>query len=147
MTTETDTTLRMTRVIKASPSDVFRAWTEPAEMRKWAAPDGVNVQRTEVDLTVGGKYLISMRSSEGDEYNAYGVYREVSPPSKLVYTWRWKEEAHDCGETLVTVEFNDMGGSTELVLTHDLFPALEAKTGHEQGWTSCLSNFAALFED
>ncbi len=83
MTTETDTTLRMTRVIKASPSDVFRAWTEPAEMRKWAAPEGVNVQQTEVDLTVGGKYLISMRSSEGDEYNAYGVYPETPLGARL----------------------------------------------------------------
>lgn len=147
MTTETDTTLRMTRMINASPGDVFRAWTEPAEMRKWAAPEGVVVHKTEIDLTVGGKYLLTMRAPDGAEYNAYGVYREINPPAKLVYTWRWKEEAHDCGETLVTVEFNDMGGSTELVLTHDLFPALEAKTGHEQGWTSCLSNFAALFVD
>ncbi len=145
MTTETDTTIRLTRIINASHSDVFRAWTEPSQMRKWAAPDGIEVQGTEVDLTVGGKYLISMRSPDGAEYNAYGVYREVSPPAKLVYTWRWKEEAHDCGETLVTVEFNDMEGSTELVLTHDLFPALEAKTDHEQGWTSCLSRFTALF--
>ncbi|MEN8145123.1 MAG: SRPBCC domain-containing protein [Gemmatimonadota bacterium] len=146
MTTGTDTTLRMTRIIKAAPADVFRAWTEPSEMRKWAAPEGVSVQRAEVDLTVGGKYLISMKSADG-EYNAYGVYREVSPPSKLVYTWRWKEEAHDCGETLVTVEFKEMEGSTELILTHDLFPALEAKTGHEEGWTSCLSRFSALFAD
>ncbi len=49
------------------------------------------------------------------------------------------------GETLVTVEFNDLDGSTEVVLTHELFPNAEAKSSHEEGWTSCLNRLERLF--
>ncbi len=45
----------------------------------------------------------------------------------------------------MTVEFNDLGGSTEVVLTHERFPNVEAKTGHEEGWTGCLNRLERLF--
>ena len=145
MSTQTDTTLRMSRVIKANPETVFRAWTDPEQMKQWCAPEGVAVVIAEVDLSVGGRHHIRMESPEGTIYNAVGVYREIDPPRRLSYTWRWEEEEHDVGETLVTVEFNDLGGSTEVVLTHDLFPNAEARTGHEQGWESCLNRLEGIF--
>ena len=49
------------------------------------------------------------------------------------------------GETIVTVEFKDLDGSTEVVLTHELFPSSEAKAGHETGWLSCLSKLEGMF--
>ncbi len=102
------------------------------------------MQEAQVDLTVGGRYHIRMSSDEG-EHNAVGVYREVTRPTRLVYTWSWEEKDHDVGETLVTVEFNAQGDDTEVVVLHEGFPAAEARDGHEQGWTSCLSKFAELF--
>ncbi len=145
MSTDTSTSLRVSRVIDANQERVFQAWTDPDQMKQWAAPDGVEVELVEVDLTVGGRYHIRMRNGEGVEYNAVGVYREVDPPNRLSYTWQWQEKEHDVGETLVSVEFNDVGGSTEVVITHDLFPNAEAKAGHEEGWTSCLDRFEGLF--
>ncbi len=145
MSTSTSTSLKVARVIKANPDTVFRAWTEPEQLKQWSAPESVNVQTAEVDLTVGGRYLIHMKSAEGVEYHAVGVYREIDPPRRLSYTWRWEEEEHDVGETLVTVEFNDLGGSTEVVITHEQFPSADAKSGHEQGWTSCLNRLEAMF--
>ena len=76
---------------------------------------------------------------------ASGTYREIDAPNRLAYTWDWDDPGHAVGETLVTVEFNDMDGATEVVLTHDLFPSAEAKDGHAQGWVSCLNRFEALF--
>ena len=146
MTVQTDTVLKMTRVIKAPPATVFSAWTDPRKMSRWCAPEGAECAAVEVDLQVGGSYHIGMTSPEG-EYNARGVYREIDPPSRLVYTWRWDEEEHDCGETLVTVEFKDLGGSTEVVLTHAGFPNAEARDGHDQGWTSCLGRLDGLLAD
>ncbi len=145
MATQTTTSsLTITRTIKASADKVFDAWTQPEQIKRWAAPEGVEVQEAQVDLTVGGRYHIRMLSDEG-EHNAVGVYREVTRPTRLVYTWSWEEKDHDVGETLVTVEFNAQGDDTEVVVLHEGFPAAEARDGHEQGWTSCLSQFAELF--
>ena len=146
MATQTTTSsLTVTRTIKASADRVFDAWTQPEHMKRWAAPEGVEVQEAQVDLTVGGRYHIRMLSNEGVEHNAVGIYREVTRPTRLVYTWSWEEKDHDVGETLVTVEFNAQGDSTEVVVLHEGFPAAEARDGHEQGWTSCLSQLAELF--
>ena len=144
MSTETGTSLRVSRIIKAAPETVFLAWTEPDQMGQWSAPEGMSVV-AEVHLEVGGGYRLRMTSPEGQEYNAVGTYREIDRPKRLVYTWSWEEKEHDVGETLVTVEFNDMGGSTEVVITHELFPGAEARDDHEKGWTSCLHRLEGLF--
>ena len=115
-------------------------------MSEWAAPEGMVIPLAEVDLKVGGSYRIRMRSPEGTVHNAYGTYREITPPERVVYTWRWEEAEHDCGETLVTVEFKDLGNATEVVLLHELFPTEEARASHEQGWTSCLNRIEQRFQ-
>ena len=147
MATQTTTSsLTITRTIKAPPERVFDAWTQPEHMKRWSAPEGNTVEMAEVDLTVGGAYHIRMVSDEGVHYNAVGEYREVSRPTRLVYTWAWEEKEHDVGETLVTVEFKARGDETEVVVVHEGFPAAEARDAHEQGWTSCLNRFAELVE-
>ena len=73
------------------------------------------------------------------------MYRLVDPPKKLVYPWRWEDEP-ESGETLVTVEFLDRGASTELVLTHELFPNDEASRKHEAGWTACFDKLARVVQ-
>jgi uncharacterized protein YndB with AHSA1/START domain len=90
----------------------------------------------ELDLRVGGKYRIHMRAPDGAEHHAVGVYREIDPPNKLVFTWSW--EGGDMNDTLVTVEFLDRGATTELVLTHELFPNDEARKQHAAGWNAAL---------
>lgn len=143
MSTETSTSLRVSRVIKADRETVFRAWTEPEQLKHWSCPEGMGVAEAQVDLSVGGRYRLRMESPEGETHTAYGVYRVIEPPGRLVYTWDWEEES--MGETLVTVEFNDLGGSTEVVINHELFPNPEAKGDHEKGWTSCLNRLEHLY--
>jgi uncharacterized protein YndB with AHSA1/START domain len=145
MTTRTDTALTLTRVIRAAPERVFQAWTRPDELKRWSCPEGLSVADTAVDLRVGGSYRIRMRDPEGALHTAVGTYREIDPPRRLVYTWEWVEETHKVGETLVTVEFKDLGGSTEVILTHERFPAAEATQAHEDGWISCLDRLEQVF--
>ena len=145
MSTKTGTSLQISRVIKAAPERVFRAWTDPADMRRWACPEGATVVHVEADLVVGGRYTIHMRTEDESEHKAIGVYQEIDPPRRLVYTWDWDEEEMRMGDTRVTVEFNDLNGSTEVVLTHDRFPSAEAKDNHEIGWTSCMNRLADMF--
>lgn len=144
MSTKTGTSLRLSRVIKADAERVFWAWTEPEELKRWSCPEGgYTVADVKVDLSVGGRYRIQMKTPEGNTVAAHGIYKEIERPRKLVYTWDWEGES--MGETLVTVEFNDLGGSTEVMLTHERFPSAEAKTGHEEGWTGCLNKLERMF--
>lgn len=136
--TAAETTLQIKRTFKAPCQKVFGAWTEPEALKKWCAPsDEFTVPAAEVDLRVGGKYRIAMKAPDGNLHVAIGTYREISSPRKLVFTWTWEGSAMP--ETLVTLEFHDHGASTELVLTHELFPNVEQRDKHNQGWTGCLN--------
>ena len=145
MSTKTGTSLRVSRIVAAPAQRAFEAWTRPEHVRRWSCPEDARVAEADIDLTVGGRYRIRMAGSEDETYTAYGVYREIDAPRRLVYTWDWEEEAYRVGETIVTVEFNDLGDSTEIVVTHEGFPAPEATEGHLSGWTGCLNQYEALF--
>ena len=133
-----ETTLRLRRTFAAPRQKVFRAWTDPEELKKWFAPgDDYTTKVPELDLRAGGRYRIEMHSPDGNVHCVLGTYREVSPPDRLVYTWRWLDK--DMSETLVTVEFHERGGQTEVVLTHELFPTAEWREKHAHGWEGCLA--------
>lgn len=145
MSVETTSSLKLSRIINGSREDVFDAWTQPELIKKWCAPETIDVSHSEVDLREGGAYTLGMLTGEGETHTAFGIYREVERPSKLVYTWDWKEADNQMGDTLVTVEFNEMGESTEVIITHELFPNDEARDGHDMGWNSCLNRLEGLF--
>jgi len=145
MTTDTTLSLRLTRLIRADREAVFRAWTEPAAMREWFCPEGGTVDAAESDLRVGGRYRIAMRMPNGLSV-ATGVYREIDPPARLVFTWLWEEGVGPKeGETLVTVELAALGDATRLELIHEGFASADAREGHTQGWSSALDRLVGRF--
>ena len=138
------TTLQLTRTFAAPREKVFRAWTDPEEVKKWFHPPGYETPSAEIDLRVGGKYRLGMRKlPDGEVFYLSGSYREVRRPERLVYTWQWEAEP-ELGDTLVTVQFHDRGGSTEVVLTHELFPTEKARQEHERGWSGGLDNLVKI---
>ncbi len=142
MNVETAQALTLTKTIAASREAVFAAWTRPEHMRNWCCPDPTAEVDVKIDFRVGGAYSITM-GIEGGPLTAMGVYKEIDPPSRIVYTWDWQEGDHRMGvETVVTVELSEVDGGTEVRLVHEGFPAAEAKTGHEEGWTACLERLA-----
>lgn len=143
MSTKSEVSVRLSRVVATDPDTAFRAWTEAEQLKRWACPDG-EVSRASSDVRVGGRYSIEMLMTSGDRCTASGEYREVERPSRLAYTWAWSGDMV-MGETLVTVEFREVAGGTEVVLTHEHFPDAEARDGHEQGWTVCLELLAGMF--
>jgi len=144
--TETTRALHMVRTVAASPGRVFEAWTNPEQVKLWTCPDpGARVD-VDIDLRVGGHYSISMHV-EGGPFTAFGAYREVDPPRRLVYTWGWKEEVHAMKEeTVVTVDFVPAEDGTEIRLTHEGFPTADDRDGHEEGWTICMARIADLVD-
>ena len=151
---DVDTTLTIRRTLAAPRDLVFRAWTEPDRLKQWwAAGEAFSTPIAEVDLRVGGAFRLGMLApGEDNPFIVGGIYQEVRRPEKLVYTWVW-EAGHDMGppsadfrDMLVTVEFNDLGRSTEVVLTHEYFPDQHARDEHNQGWEGCLVQLARLLE-
>lgn len=145
MKSEAATALEVRRIINAPPDAVFRAWTDPEKLRRWSCPEDATVADVSVDLRVGGQYRIRMKGGTGKTHTAFGVYREIERPHRLVYTWDWEEDESRMGETVVTVTFNEQGPKTEVVLTHEMFPAPEVRDGHAQGWESLLNQLERIF--
>jgi uncharacterized protein YndB with AHSA1/START domain len=144
MTTQTAGTLTVTRVIAADREVVFDAWTQPEHIKKWSAPEGMDIPISEVDLTVGGRFHLQMKNTEGDTHNARGIYQEIDRPTRLVYSWAWDEHP-DHGQSLITVEFKAVEGGTEVVMVHSGLPDEKSVTDHEGGWTSCLNRLEGLY--
>lgn len=138
------TTLHVKRVFAAAREQVFQAWTDTEALKRWWGPPGYATPTASVDLRVGGAYRLGMRKlPDGEIFYLSGLFREVRRPERLVYTWRWEAEP-EMGETLVTVEFRAFVGSTEVVVTHELFPSEKARGDHDRGWNGCLDRLADL---
>ncbi len=144
MTTQTAGTVKITRVIAADPETVFDAWTQPEHIKKWSAPEGMDIPVSDVDLSVGGRFHLQMRNAEGGMHNARGIYQEIDRPGRLVYSWAWDEHP-DHGSSLVTVEFRAVDGGTEVTMVHSGLPDEKSVTDHEGGWTSCLNRLEGLY--
>jgi uncharacterized protein YndB with AHSA1/START domain len=135
---EDKTSLQIRRVYKAPVAAVYAAWTQPEEMKHWMGPsDAFGEAEVTMDVRVGGRYRIVMHSPDGETHRVGGVYREVVPNSKLVYTWAWESTPER--ESLVTLEFVPSSAGTELVLTHQRFADLQARDKHNEGWIGCLN--------
>jgi uncharacterized protein YndB with AHSA1/START domain len=136
--------LKIVRTFNASPEVVYRAWTDPKVIEKWFAPLDMSTPIAEVDLKVGGKYRIGMKSPEGELYVATGIYREIIPNEKLKFTWQWETSPSDPSDTLVTVEFKKSGKGTKLVFTHENFATEELAKEHREGWEGTLSKLSKI---
>lgn len=129
----------------AAPADrVFEAFRDPAVLREWAAPDEHVNEKVEQDFRVGGSYRREMRFPDGSLHVLTGVYREIDPPRRLVYTYRW--ETLPMGETLVEIDLVEGADGTELRLVHSGFPGRDFAEGHEEGWRQCFVRLDGVLE-
>jgi uncharacterized protein YndB with AHSA1/START domain len=104
-------------------------------------PGEVKALRVESDPRAGGRYRWVMRAPSGEEHDVSGVYREVIPNEKLVFTWAWKTTPER--ESLVTVTFKSDGDGTLMTLTHDQFFDEEARDRHQSGWQGAMEKMEA----
>jgi uncharacterized protein YndB with AHSA1/START domain len=144
--TPSDREIVISRAFDAPRALVFDCHTKPELVCRWLlGPPGWSMPVCDIDLRVGGKYRIEMKHSGGNVHTAYGEYVEIVEPRKLVYTWSWEDGF--VKDTLVTVEFREDGGGTELVLTHERFPDAEAMGKHSEGWKGCVGQLQALLAE
>jgi uncharacterized protein YndB with AHSA1/START domain len=138
-----DRVLVITRTFDAPRSLVFRVWTEPEHLSRWWGPRDFTVLYYKAEVRPGGAFRFGMRSPEGTEHRAHGVYREVAAPERLVFTTAWEdEEGKPKHETLVTLTFAEQDGKTKLTLRQALFESATSRDLHEGGWSSTLDLLA-----
>ena len=129
--------LSLSRRFSAPPEKVWRAWTEPQALKRWFGPDAGKVALAEVDVRVGGRFHVAFNTEDGDQHDVSGVYREVEPNRKLVFTWAWKSTPKRV--SLVTLTFRPSGSGTDFHLLHEQFFDIAARDRHEFGWTGSLA--------
>jgi uncharacterized protein YndB with AHSA1/START domain len=135
--------LSITRRLGARPEKVYVAWTEPENLVQWFGPANVKPGsvRAELDVRAGGRYRISFSGNDGEYHEVGGVYREVVPNERLVFSWAWHSMPER--ESLVTVSLRPDGAGTLLIFRHEQFFDETARDNHERGWTEL---FAKLEE-
>lgn len=141
--------LRLSRRFPIARARVFKAWTDPAELKKWwLLGHGWRLNVAEIDLRVGGRYRIGLVSTENSQvHEVCGVYRQVSVPNMLIYTWTVSDPKTGDDESLVTVEFRENGpSSTEVVLTHDRVRGRESRQSTYDGWLMVLDGLTRLLD-
>ena len=135
---EVKPSLTLKRRLHAPPAKVYGAWTEPEKLAHWFGPSQTvpGSVHAELDVRVGGRFRVRFKTENGEHHEVGGVYREVVPNEKLVFSWAWHTTPER--ESLVTVLTKEDGNGTLLTLTHEQFFDEAARDGHQQGWTGTL---------
>ena len=132
----TKPSLTIKRRFNASPAKVFAAWTDSEKVKRWMSPGEVKMLSAENDARTGGRYRWVMQAPDGEKHDVSGVYREVIPNEKLVFTWAWISTPER--ESLVTLTFKRDGDGTLFTMTHEQFFDEAARDNHNKGWTSAM---------
>ncbi|MCC8430942.1 SRPBCC family protein [Reyranella aquatilis] len=146
----TDRELVLTRLIDAPREKLYRCWTEPALMKRWFAPKPYETPVVEVNVRPGGANLIVMRGPDGQDMPNRGIYLEVVPNERLVFTDAFTEAWQPSAKPFMTVilTFEPQGAKTLYTarVRHWTVEDREAheKMGFHQGWGICTDQLAAL---
>jgi uncharacterized protein YndB with AHSA1/START domain len=159
MKTDTKTSqqvLVINRIFNAPVELVWRSWTNPDHFMRWWGPKNFTCPFCEIDFHVGSTYLACMRSPEGGNYWSTGVYREIIPMRRIIYTDCFADEKGNIVpasyygmpgenwpvELLVRVTFEDLEGKTRINLRHSGIPSGEMAKLAEQGWNESFDKLA-----
>ncbi len=131
--------LTLKRQLKAPPEKVYAAWTQPEQMiRWWGAMPHPETPIAETDLRVGGRFRVQFWGPGGERHSVSGVYREVVPNRKLVFTWAWQSTPER--ESQVTIDIKPANDGSLLTLMHEQFADEKARDDHGVGWNRALDN-------
>ena len=143
--------LVITRVFDAPRQTVFKAWSECDHFMRWWGPTGYTTPHCTIDLRPGGLLHYAMRSPDGQEFWGKGIYQEIVPPERLVYTDSFADEQGNSipasryglspewpEETLVSVFFDDERGKTRVTMRYGIPKAIAGSAQAREGWNQSL---------
>lgn len=135
--------IHVRRRIAAPAQMLFDAWLDPQSVAAWMLPFDTARTVAHTDPVVGGGFRIDMHQPDGIVFEHVGKYLEIDPPRRLVFTWASPATQHK--DSLVTIEFIESDGATEVSLIHEQLPEYMAQA-HVGGWTSALDKLGARVE-
>jgi uncharacterized protein YndB with AHSA1/START domain len=143
------------RTFDAPVNLIWQLWTQPEHFKNWYGPEGFTIPVAEMDVRVGGKRLVCMKSPDGNMTMwTVGEFTEIIPNERLVYTESMSDEQGNIQPppagsgmpktTTVTVVLEAIGERTKMVMTHAGIPA---DSGGRAGWTQSFTKLAVYAED
>lgn len=136
--------LVITRVFDAPRSLVFEAWTDSKHVASWWGPKDFTITSCTVEFRPGGAWRTCMRSPQGVDHWASGVYREIVAPERLVFTFAWDAgQEQQSRDTTITVNFEELDGKTKLIFHQAFFDSVPDRDSHREGWNECFDRLGA----
>jgi uncharacterized protein YndB with AHSA1/START domain len=152
--------LILTRVFDAQSTSVWKAWTDPEWVKLWWGPKGFTSPACSIDFRVGGKYLFCMKSADGLEFWSTGVYQEIVPLARIIFTDSFANEMGNVVpstyyglssdfplELHVTLTFQESAGRTAMTLEHVGLPPGEMAELTRDGWNESFDKLAAILAE
>ena len=148
VTTPSDREIVLTRVFDAPRDLVFRAYTDPKAIPQWWGPRNLTTRVDKMDVRPGGAWRFVQRDADGNEFAFNGVYREITPPERVVSTFEFEGMPGHIAVETMTLEEHD--GRTTLTTT-SVFASVEDRdgmlqSGMESGAAETMDRLAELVE-
>lgn len=139
-----DRELVIARLIEAPCDFVFRSWCDPRVALAWWGPKDYPATHVQIDLRVGGQWNGRLRGPDGREVRQKGIFREVLPPRRIIFTFV-SEDVNGRGlESLVSIHFIEVAGCTRLLLNERPFPSRAVRDANVVEWSQAIDRFIAL---
>jgi len=146
MTTNNTNTIRLHRVLRATPEKVYRAFIDANAMSKWLPPNGFTGQVHHLDAKVGGTYKMSFTNfSTGSSHSFGGEFLELKPNERIRYTDRF-DDPNMPGEIQTTIDLKKVSVGTELNVLQEGVPGVIPAEACYLGWQESLTLLAGLVE-
>jgi uncharacterized protein YndB with AHSA1/START domain len=128
--------LRIERTFDAPAEEVFDAWTSAEVISRWFRPrEGWREADAEVDLRVGGRIRVVMRTPDGEPVRAGGEYTLIERPNRLAFTWTFEDDPSN--EQMIELELTEQDGVTTVVFVNSNISEAERRDSQYEGWSTC----------
>ena len=132
-------TVSVSRVYRTSMEAAYDAWINPLSLEQWFGPSGFRMEVLTHDPRVGGEWRFRMIGPNDVVFHHFGVFVEISPPRRLVFTWASEEQVEGWRDengapTRVTVDFRRRADGVEVRVTHERLQSEDARRALPGGW-------------
>jgi uncharacterized protein YndB with AHSA1/START domain len=135
-----DDELLISRIVDAPADIVFSMWTDPEHFTHWMGPGKYECREATMDVRVGGAYRGMIYADDTGESWFGGLYREIEPHTRLVFTFKWDRGPSGELETLVTLTFREgTDGRTTMTFHQSPFLNIERRDSHVGGWNGAFN--------
>jgi uncharacterized protein YndB with AHSA1/START domain len=140
---DTARVVRIERTFDSSAEDVFDAWTSEEVIARWFRPrEGWREADAEVDLRVGGRIRVVMRTPDGEPVGAEGEYTLIERPRRLAFTWTFDDDPSN--QQLIELEFTEREGATRVLFVNSGISEAERRDSQYDGWSTCLDEMGRV---